>query len=650
VPPQAAAHDADSESTDRTTSLDLSHIQIPGVNAPIPDDREDTHDHGHYVPELYRPSDTRLLDEAETFEEQRLHRVTRQCIQAWRHRTQEHMSIHDDRENLANAFRRKILLRASFPLLHRTALARHSNRETSRFFSRLESRADRARALFLLTKAFTHWAKSAEDEVQRTSVARRHILRTKFFNGWRDITAVNELKIQHFVLGNFLRKWRAKTADTLTRCETAVAFYENHLVRKVYHEWMFRFFDSAAPAWHNDKMRKVTLRKLVEIAKVLQERGSWATEQYDRSVLDKSLRKWQQKTVVFRAQHLHAQEHQRTTQLSLVFGTLQKQARLGPLLRSFQARVNNLRVRAAFQTWRRDAQLSQQARNVDRLRILRNAYTAWNDGLRSKVVQDCSNERIIIRILYKWTLASRVSLFQRVHDRQLKESKFLGWVTKTNERANTLDAAERRFTIFKRGQLLRTALRKMELIASERRREEFAVAVEYQQKLKQRVFDKLKERNDHFQQLNQWTKDARFYVLSKRTLKTWGEATQHARRNRRRETYAHVRRTLKTNLVRRVFGVWRDRAHYITTLGQRATDVLRNRALQDAGVRLHRWHDRSIILHQLNNQAMGLYSDKVATRYFSAWFSRLDTLNALKNQATALRQVQRRGVGVDRRM
>lgn len=37
---------------------------------------------------------------------------------------------------------------------------------------------------FLMSKAFTHWANRAEEEVQRTQIARRHILRRRYFSAW----------------------------------------------------------------------------------------------------------------------------------------------------------------------------------------------------------------------------------------------------------------------------------------------------------------------------------------------------------------------------------------------------------------------------------------------------------------------------------
>ncbi|KAI4694423.1 hypothetical protein J4E81_006640 [Alternaria sp. BMP 2799] len=647
---RTGTHDADeSDFTDHTASLDLSSIQIPGVNAPIPNDPYDSPhqrrlqqsrqtQHQQYVPEPFRPSDTRLMDDAETFEEQRLHRVTRECIRIWRNRTQERMNLRDDMERAAVAFDRRVLLRASLLQLRDTALVRRSGRETNRFFDRLETRADKARSLFLLTKAFTHWAKCAEDEVQRTSVARRHILRTRFFNGWRDITAVNELKIQHFALAKFLSIWRARAAKVQDRNDFAESYYEEKIVRKSWNALNNEYLNRGAANWHDTRTARTTLQKWREITEIMRERNMWATDRRDGTLMRKTFRTWQQKTVAVKTLQTQADQFRQTSLLRTTVQTLQRQAQLEPLLRQVQARTNGRLLRAKFQDWRKDAQLSHQARNVDRMRVLRNAYTAWNDRLRIKALEDRINDRIIVECLYKWTLASRVSLFQRVHDRQLKQSTFLSWVTKTNQRVNTLDTAEVRFAQFKRAQLMRTCLRKMEAITTERRREQFAILSQYQQKLKQRIFDKLKERLAHFQELNQWSADARFYVLSKHTLNTWSQATQHARRNRRRDTYSQVRRMVKTNLVRRVFEHWRDKANHIAVLTQRANDVLDNRTFQSSGAILHQWHDRTLILRQQDAQAESLHAFKLSTRYFAIWSQRMDLVHTLEGQAVALRQ------------
>ena len=632
----------ESEYTDRTTSLDLSRVQVPGVNAPIPEDQFDQHDSTHYyqqfVPEPYQPSDTRLMDEAETFEHQRLHRVTRGCIQAWRNRTRDLIEKRYEQEALAQAFDRRILLKLTLEQLRDTARERCLNRETDRFFGRLETRADKARNLFLLTKAFTHWARSAEDEVQRTSVARRHILRTRFFNGWREITTVNELKIQHFVLAKFLQQWRARTAVVCENAQFSVALYEENLVQRVFTNWFFQFCAIAGSAWHNDRIKRDTLKRWIEIAGANTEGNEIAVERRDNMALRKTLERWKQRMTASQNLVSQADRFRQTVLIASTFRNLQKCAQLEPIFRQLQKRVDDRRLRTAFLTWRYTAQLSQRARQVDKLRVLRNAYTAWNDRLRMQALEQRINDRILVECLYKWTLASRVSLFQRVHDRQTKEFTFLTWVAKTNQRSNTLDAAERRFANFKRVQLLHTCLKIMEVNVTEKKREECAVVAEYDLKLKQRIFEKLKQRHEHFQKLKQWSNDARFYVLGTRTLKTWNNATQHARRNRRRDAYAQVRRKVKTNLVRRFFDSWRGHTYTIGEENQQAASMLENRTLRTAGALLHDWYGRTLAIQQLGMQASDVYAFKLGTKHLHMWTRRLNTLQSMETQAAALRQ------------
>ncbi|KAF1924622.1 Sfi1-domain-containing protein [Didymella exigua CBS 183.55] len=642
---QGVYEEAASEYTDRTTDLDLSRVQVPGVNAPIPDDQYDqrethasTHYYQQFVPEPYQPSDTRLMDEAETFEHQRLHRVTRGCIQAWRNRTRDLVERRYEQEALAEAFDRRILMKVTLDQLRDTARVRRSSYETDRFFGRLESRADKARNLFLLTKAFTHWARSAEEEVQRTSVARRHILRTRFFNGWREITAINELKIQHFVLTKFLQQWRAKTATVRENAQFAVTLYEENLAQKIFTNWFFQFCAIAGSAWHNDRLKRNTLKRWIELAGINTQENESAIKKSESIVLARMLTGWRQRTTALQSLESQADEFRRTARLASGLYNLRKHAQLKPLLQQFQTRIDGGQVRTTFQVWRHTAHLSQRAQQVDKLRIMRNAYTAWNDRLRKQALEQRINDRILVECLYKWTLASRVSLFQRVQNRQIKESTFLTWVTKTNQRANTFEAAERRFANFKRAQLLRICLKKMEVDTAEKRREECAVIAEYDLKLKQRIFEKLKERLGHFQQLKQWSADARFYVLGTRTLKKWNSATQQTRRNRRRDTYAQVRRTVKTNLVHKVFESWRARANTIVEQNEQAAFILEARTLHTAGTLLHDWHDRTLAIQQLDTQASNVHTFKLGTKHVQAWTQRLDALQSMDSQAAALRQ------------
>ncbi|KAF2477093.1 Sfi1-domain-containing protein [Lindgomyces ingoldianus] len=628
----------DGDESEQSDSFERSHIQIPGVNAPIPGMAFDPA--LQYVgPEmLYRPSDTQMFDDAETFEYRRILTVARTCIRKWREQTREITENLEEINAIAYAFDRRILLRASLDSWRVALQNKHQVVETERFFDRLEGRAEKARNLFLLTKAFTHWAKSAEDEVLRTSVARRHILRTKYFNAWRDITAVNELKIQHHVLGKFLITWRKRTAAVQENDGMAVELYHENLVKKVFWKWFFAFCGRAAPVWNKERLTRNVLVKWVEIVRVLKERENWASGRRNREVLRKSLQAMRQKVADVQTLESQAEEFRRTTLLSFGLHAISTQVKLAPLFAQLAQRVQLRLVQSTLHRWQHNSLLSRLAKNVDRERILRNAFTSWNDQLRISEMARRVNARVQVEALYKWVLASKGLLLFRRHDRALKCSTFSNWVAKTRAHRVRLENAERTFAQFKRVQMLRSCLKRVEQKMAERKGQEFLALSVYEPRLKQRAFENLLEKHDHLQQMETWAEDAQFYVLTKNVLKRWGDATQHARRNRRRETYAHVRRMVKMNLVRRTFGTWKEKVGQLAIQDRQATEVVEDRILRASINLLTRWHNKTAIIFRLSTQASLKYNKKLGTTYFATWTQRHRYLQNLDTQAVALKQ------------
>lgn len=98
---------------------------------------------------------------------------------------------------------------------------------------------------FLMSKAFSHWANRADEEVERTQVARRHILRKRCFNAWlgqeqRDETE-SESKAIWFGQMVVLRQWRdaAVATSNLSRLLHKIAERKDRrdLVKRVLADW-----------------------------------------------------------------------------------------------------------------------------------------------------------------------------------------------------------------------------------------------------------------------------------------------------------------------------------------------------------------------------------------------------------------------------
>ncbi|ORY10803.1 Sfi1 spindle body protein-domain-containing protein [Clohesyomyces aquaticus] len=628
----------DGDESEQTDSFERSHVQIPGVNAPIPG-------MGHQPPSQYaapalpfRPSDTQMMDDADTFEYHRLLSVVRNCIRTWREKTRIMHEAPEQMNVIASAFDRRVLLRASLDSWRVALQNRRQALETERFFNRLETRAEKARNLFLLTKAFTHWAKSAEDEVLRTSVARRHILRTKYFNAWRDITAVNELKIQHHVLGKFLNIWRKRTAIVQEKEDAAIVLYEENIVRKNFWKWFFAFCNRAAPVWNRERLARNVLLKWVEIVRVLKERENWAADRRDRELLRRVMLGMRQKAMDVREMKSQAEEFRRTALLASGFRAVATQATLNPLFAQVAQRVDERILRSTLRAWQHNGLLARVARNVDRERILRNTFTAWNDRLRISEMARRIDVRVQVEALYKWVLASQGLLLYRRHDRTLKTSTFSTWVDKARDRRARLEDAEGRFAAFKRAQMLRTCLRKLEDKTVERKGQEYLALSAYQPRLKQRTFGILLQKHDHYQQLETWANDAQFYVLATNTLKRWTDATQHARRNRRRESYAHVRRIVKLNLVKRSFGIWKEKAGRFAVAERQAQELVENRVLRTSVGLLTNWHSKTATIVHLSAQASAKFNAKITGACLSNWIEKYRLQQTRETQAEAMRQ------------
>lgn len=625
------------ESEQTSDSFDRSHVQIPGVNVPLPEPESyGSPEHAIPVPS-YHPSDLTMLRDAETFVYHKNFALKRAYIVQWRNKAHAHHEQHQEMQRAAIAFDRNILLRASLDSWRIALQNKHASLETDRFFERWEKRAEKARNLFLLTKAFTHWAKCAEDEVLRTSTARRHILRTKYFNAWREITAVNELKIQHFVLAKFLDKWRAKTADARQKSDTAVALYESNLMERVYQQWWWKFAERTAPQWHNDRLARLMLRKLAEIAQVLKERQEWAAAQRDVLLMRRAFTKLQEKVSTYREQEQQADEFCRSALLSQGFHALRTRSKLAPLEKQVSQKVDQRALKTTLATWHKNTQLARTARQHVKQRIMKSAFQTWNDRLRINELQHHINVRIQLECLCKWTLASRVLVFQRVHNRRLKESVFALWRSKTVETENALDRAERRFGAWKRKQVLQSCLASMESKTVQRRDTEFAADELYAERLKRRILIKLQEKYRHLEKLGKWADKANYYVTAKHALSKWTTATDYARRGRRRDAYATVRRNYKLGLVRKMWGIWRDKSARLTEAQREAEELDSRHVRGTALVLLQGWHDRTQNIGNLTIQAVNLHADKLLHQSLGTWVDRTQLVQQLDTDAAAFK-------------
>ena len=89
--------------------------------------------------------------------------------------------------------------------------------------------------------------------------------------------------------------------------------------------------------------------------------------------------------------------------------------------------------------WLQRAKASKQAAEVDQLRVLRNAWTNWNDQLRMQTLAMRINERMVLQALYEWVLVERSKLLKRLFEKRLKQATIRRLVEAFPKRAAVRD-------------------------------------------------------------------------------------------------------------------------------------------------------------------------------------------------------------------
>jgi protein SFI1 len=527
-----------------------------------------------------------------SFHHSRAKNVLSNIWNKWHQRT---LQLREDNRNLSLLAKhrdKQVLLRQAFDSWHTSTTERRQSAETERFFAHLERRAGRARDLFLLTKALTHWAYSASDEVQRTSVARRHMLRTRYFRAWREITAVNELKIRRYILRTFFSVWQRKHLKAVAATENAVTTCSRNLVQQIFWTWFWTFCERRAPVWSADRLQRKVLLLWNQATKKNKDGENIAMEIYRRNTSLKIYITWKRRTEKHVAHLIQANQH-RTELMSLksLAGWRRASRVLHPLNIS-RDKVDLRLKRQFFGLWALRAGQESRAAAIDRLKIMREAWITWNDKLRCQAVQMRMSDRLVLQGLYKWVLAERFVLARRLLEQRLMKA-LLQKITTTSKISNITNLQNIH---------LAQELRDRNLIWNGIRSWQQQSHVQFQHEHLAAGFssplalrDTLTKWLDHsqrMQQLQMWARDGAFYFLASKTMRIWKDATEQVKREKRRDAYARFRRRSKVNLASNILSIWQEQAKSYLNLDQGAVELYYNRKVILCVEMFDRWRGR----------------------------------------------------------
>jgi protein SFI1 len=568
--------------------------------------------------------------------------LAKQQLQHWRGKALQLRGHNIDLDQVALSHDKKALLVSAFDCWRLRLKEIRDIAATERFFSHCERRAEKARNLYLLHKAFTYWATRSDEQVQRTARARRHIIRTRIFNAWREITAINELKVRRHVLRKFFSLWTSQYAANSSDSTVALHKFQGNLVEKVFLQWLRKLWDIRATAqWAGNTKRKTLFGWIVISHKAWQNQYN-AEETKRHRLLLNTWRVWRTTTDT-RVQRI--QEAETYYHIRLCHVALQKwrgENRVIPPKHLVQTDVAGRLIRETFDIWLHRSREESRATSTDRMRMMQEAWTNWRHKLRLKVMRDEAERGLKLRTIYQWQTVQRTAIFQRELNRKRTFGILQTWkeyCLRSREQRWSQEDLAKSYAVQK---VQNSVLRHWYSHIMSRKRLEVTALEFHSPRLLQGIISRWSNQTEHVRQLEQWSQDAEFYFLTSQTMKKWKIATESAKREKRKSAYTQVRRMTKMNLGRGALQTWRQKARHVLDLQAHALDTRRNKTIIVGMDIFDRWRARAEELGELES----LWRELVLRKHFNMWKNRSYALQALDTEAIITWQERRQNRAV----
>jgi len=574
---------------------------------------------------FYRPSDTQLMRDVKTFQYYRTHQVARALFEEWCGSAFRARNAHRSIWQQATSYDTNTLLRSGFEHWRACCRRKRLAADTERFFSQQEHKMSRDRDLYLLRKAFTHWAECSSEIKTRIDQARKRLLELKYFNAWLDMTTVNALKVRRQQLSKAFKVWRHRVVQNSAYNTRAMLLYNHRLAKTAYWSWFWTFCETRAPVWRDNRMKK----KLFSLWETKQQQ----LVQWDQRIIDersyriakRHFSTWLAKVRGYNRDSVTACSFKRSNVISQILVVWRRRTYHAPLIRQVSNMVDWRVAGTTFALVVARYRTEQQAVVVTQSRVVRNAWTTWNDQLRQQTLIRRIDDRIVVEALYRWVIQERNILLARLHQERIQRQALLSLVEHWSDRKGHRDAAARATKTAANRTLLASTVKHWRSKMNNYSRDKRLASMLHAPRIMQEALQSWTARNAHLQKLHTWGKDAEFYFLATKLIKRrWHGAMIEVKRQKRRDGYAQVRRTVKMDLATRLLHQWRNMAAHTRHLLEEARLRDKGRLLHLGSEIFDNWRNRADLRLARDDQAEQYYYAKLTAQHLELWSGRAE--------------------------
>ncbi|KAK1565981.1 Sfi1 spindle body protein-domain-containing protein [Colletotrichum navitas] len=368
-------------------------------------------------------------------------------------------------------------------------------------YALLERRAGKAAGYLLLLRGISHWKQHALDRLERTAVARRHILRMRHFDSWELVTAETRFRGRRVFAARLMALWLTRADEDSVMEHYASAHAQRKLAQNLLTKWFASCLTDNRP-------------------------------QHPPRSLNSYLQHWQSACASVQKLHTHSDTLHHRHEQSQAIKTWHRQVAMHHKNVSSFRRFNV--VRDSLSQWHLETRVEIFRARMG-VRLIRNSLSRWQSACRtppslgrangcgdgSSVNHHHQTSRKLPRSLRGG------SYFGNISDRMLKTKVLENWQQQTIAVAK-ISTTSRHFAVH---QCAQKALESWHVDVARNR------------------------------SLHMWAKRGCFYVSVTHALKTW--RSKASWRSNTRKSYARCRQHVKATFTKGYLSRWKiaTRAH-----------------------------------------------------------------------------------------
>lgn len=260
---------------------------------------------------------------------------------------------------------------------------------------RCDRLAARARQIYIMTTTLALWRHHAGDRAERTAVARRHILRLRHFDSWKDLALSEERAVRVFAQSLYFPRWVDRHQALARGDDVASEAHRKNLLSKAFATWRFGAFEQSVLLRRRQNLTESTFEHWLQAMSSAEKVYARVQGHCQGRILAKVSQEW-------RAQASRLEYQDTCT----------------------WPRFREATLSSAFHLWASSPLPKQVTDDLHTVNTLANVFSAWHLESQVETFQRQRDHRLVSETFASWMTFQRLADFHSQRGRTLKETAF----------------------------------------------------------------------------------------------------------------------------------------------------------------------------------------------------------------------------------